>query len=279
MTLYLTDRTLGRRDQRAPRRAASCTACKLYPAGATTNSDAGVTDLRASMPCSKHMAEVGLLLLVHGEVTDPAVDVFDREARFIDDGAGAAARAPRRACASCSSTSPRARRCSSCAAPAPGVAATDHAAAPAAEPQRPVRRRHPPAPTTACRCSSARRTAPRCWRRSPAARRASSSAPTAPRMRSAPRRAPAAARASSPRTQRSSCTREAFEEAGALDRLEAFASRVRRGLLRPAAQHRARHAAEGGLEGAGAATPSVRTRSCRCAPASGSAGACCGEAP
>src|SRR6202034_117773 len=57
---------------------------KLYPAGATTHSDAGVTDIRKVESVLARMSEVGLVLQVHGEVTDPDVDVFDREARFID---------------------------------------------------------------------------------------------------------------------------------------------------------------------------------------------------
>jgi dihydroorotase len=59
-------------------------ALKLYPAGATTNSDAGVTDIRKTYPTLEAMQREGLLLLVHGEVTDPEVDLFDREAVFID---------------------------------------------------------------------------------------------------------------------------------------------------------------------------------------------------
>jgi dihydroorotase len=59
-------------------------AVKLYPAGATTNSDAGVTDLRKTYATLEAMQRAGLLLLVHGEVTSPAIDLFDREAVFID---------------------------------------------------------------------------------------------------------------------------------------------------------------------------------------------------
>jgi dihydroorotase len=59
-------------------------AMKLYPAGATTNSDAGVSDLKKCAATLARMEKLGLPLLVHGEVTDPAVDVFDREAVFID---------------------------------------------------------------------------------------------------------------------------------------------------------------------------------------------------
>ncbi len=82
MTLYLTDRTTPDEIGRAAGSGAVL-ACKLYPAGATTNSDAGVTDLGRLDPVLEAMAAAGLPLLVHGEVTDPVVDVFDREAVFI----------------------------------------------------------------------------------------------------------------------------------------------------------------------------------------------------
>lgn len=82
MTLYLTD--LLDPDEIRRAREAGIVACKLYPAGATTNSDAGVTDVRKIYRVLEAMQREGLLLLVHGEVTDPAVDVFDREAVFID---------------------------------------------------------------------------------------------------------------------------------------------------------------------------------------------------
>ena len=82
MTLYLTDLLPPDEIRRA--REAGIVAAKLYPAGATTNSDAGVTDIRKIYPVLEAMQREGLLLLVHGEVTDPATDVFDREAVFID---------------------------------------------------------------------------------------------------------------------------------------------------------------------------------------------------
>ena len=82
MSLYLTD-TLAPDEIRAAK-AAGVVACKLYPAGATTNSDAGVTDIRKTYATLEAMQREGLLLLVHGEVTDPEVDLFDREAVFID---------------------------------------------------------------------------------------------------------------------------------------------------------------------------------------------------
>jgi dihydroorotase len=82
MTLYLTDTTPPGEMRRA--REAGIVAIKLYPAGATTHSDAGVTDLRHVTATLAAAEKEGIVLLVHGEVTDPAVDVFDREAVFID---------------------------------------------------------------------------------------------------------------------------------------------------------------------------------------------------
>jgi dihydroorotase len=82
MTLYLTDRTSADEVRRA--REAGVVACKLYPAGATTNSDAGVTDIRHTHAALEAMQREGLLLLVHGEVTDADIDLFDREAVFIE---------------------------------------------------------------------------------------------------------------------------------------------------------------------------------------------------
>lgn len=83
MTLYLTDQSTPALIREA--KAAGIVACKLYPAGATTNSAAGVSDLWALLPVLETMAEVGMPLLVHGEVTDSEVDIFDREAVFIDE--------------------------------------------------------------------------------------------------------------------------------------------------------------------------------------------------
>ncbi len=82
MTLYLTDNLPPEEIARA--KAAGVVAVKLYPAGATTNSDAGVTDLRKTYRTLEAMQREGVLLLVHGEVTDPAIDLFDREAVFIE---------------------------------------------------------------------------------------------------------------------------------------------------------------------------------------------------
>jgi len=83
MTLYLTEAT-DPNDVAAGAASGLITAVKLYPAGATTNSDSGVRDIERVLPVLEKMAEIGLPLLVHGEVTDPDVDIFDREAVFIE---------------------------------------------------------------------------------------------------------------------------------------------------------------------------------------------------
>jgi dihydroorotase len=82
MTLYLTDKLPP--DEIVRAKDAGVVAAKLYPAGATTNSDAGVTDIRKTYKTLEAMQRAGLLLLVHGEVTSPEIDLFDREAVFID---------------------------------------------------------------------------------------------------------------------------------------------------------------------------------------------------
>jgi dihydroorotase len=83
MTLYLTDNTPADEILRA-KDSGIVHAVKLYPAGATTNSDAGVTDIRKCYAALEAMQGVSMPLLVHGEVTDPEIDIFDREAVFID---------------------------------------------------------------------------------------------------------------------------------------------------------------------------------------------------
>ena len=83
MTLYLTNATTPDEIRRA-KDSGIIHAVKLYPAGATTNSDAGVRDLRLCYPTLETMQQLDMPLLVHGEVTDPAVDIFDREAVFIE---------------------------------------------------------------------------------------------------------------------------------------------------------------------------------------------------
>lgn len=82
MTLYLTDTTAPAELERA--KAAGIVAVKLYPFGATTNSDSGVTDIRKTYPALEALQRLGMPLLIHAEVTDPSVDLFDREAVFID---------------------------------------------------------------------------------------------------------------------------------------------------------------------------------------------------
>ena len=84
MTLYLTDNTPAE-EIIAARKSCFIKGVKLYPAGATTNSDAGVTDIRLCDAALDEMQKCGLPLLVHGEVTRPDIDVFDREKVFIDE--------------------------------------------------------------------------------------------------------------------------------------------------------------------------------------------------
>lgn len=83
MTLYLTEHT-DPDDVEAGAASGLIKALKLYPAGATTNSESGVRNFENVMPVLERMAEIGLPLLVHGEVTDPDIDIFDREAVFIE---------------------------------------------------------------------------------------------------------------------------------------------------------------------------------------------------
>ncbi|MSU88726.1 dihydroorotase [Rhodobacteraceae bacterium 2CG4] len=83
MTLYLTE-TTDPDDVAAAARSGLVKAVKLYPAGATTNSESGVRDIERVIPVLERMAEIGLPLCVHGEVTDPEIDIFDREAVFIE---------------------------------------------------------------------------------------------------------------------------------------------------------------------------------------------------
>jgi dihydroorotase len=83
MTLYLTDKTPADEIQRA-RDSGFVHAVKYYPAGATTNSDSGVTALEKAYPAIEAMADCGMPLLLHGEVTDSSADIFDRERIFVD---------------------------------------------------------------------------------------------------------------------------------------------------------------------------------------------------
>ncbi len=83
MVLYLTDNTSAAEIKKA-KATGKIYAAKLYPAGATTNSDSGVTSIKHIYPALQAMQESGMLLLVHGEVTNPDIDIFDREKIFID---------------------------------------------------------------------------------------------------------------------------------------------------------------------------------------------------
>jgi dihydroorotase len=83
MTLYMTDKTPPEEIVKA-KESGKVVAVKLYPAGATTNSDSGVTNIDLLTPTLEKMAELGILLLIHGEVTTKDIDIFDREAKFIE---------------------------------------------------------------------------------------------------------------------------------------------------------------------------------------------------
>jgi len=83
MTLYLTDRT-SPEEVRKAYATGYVKACKYYPAGATTNSDFGVTDVKKVYPALRAMAEIGMVLCIHSEVTGSDIDIFDREGLFID---------------------------------------------------------------------------------------------------------------------------------------------------------------------------------------------------
>jgi len=83
MTIYLTENT-NKHELRETYERGQVFAAKLYPAGATTNSDSGVKDIKKIMPILKTMAEIRMPLLIHGEVTDKEIDIFDREKVFID---------------------------------------------------------------------------------------------------------------------------------------------------------------------------------------------------
>ena len=83
MTIYLTEET-NKDELKSAYKNGAVFAVKLYPAGATTNSDSGVKDIEKVMPVLETMAEIGMPLLIHGEVTDKEIDIFDREKVFID---------------------------------------------------------------------------------------------------------------------------------------------------------------------------------------------------
>ena len=84
MTLYLTDNTTPEEIAKAYA-TGYVKACKYYPAGATTNSDAGVTDVKKTYPALRKMDELGMMLCIHSEVSTPGIDIFDREPVFIEE--------------------------------------------------------------------------------------------------------------------------------------------------------------------------------------------------
>jgi len=84
MTIYLTEET-NKKELKQAFKDEAVFAVKLYPAGATTNSDSGVKVIKKVMPILEMMAEIGMPLLIHGEVTDKEIDIFDREKVFIDE--------------------------------------------------------------------------------------------------------------------------------------------------------------------------------------------------
>ena len=207
MTLYLTDQTSAEEIERAhvsgvDRRLQALSGRRDHPFRCRRHRR------RAARSRARgHERACDLPLLVHGEVTDPKVDVFDREARFIERVLAPLCAALADGCAWCSSTSPPRDAVEFVRSRAPGRWRHGHAAASDAQSQCLVCRRHAPAPITACRCSRPRPTAPSLLEVMAAAIRAFSSAPTAPRTRARPRRAAAAAPGFSQRTRRSSCMR------------------------------------------------------------------------
>ena len=222
MTLYLTDNT--RPAEIATAKASGFVhAIKYYPAGATTHSDAGVTALERVYPALEAMQEQGVVLSVHGEVTDPDVDVFDRERVFIERSLTKIVRdfPGLRIVLEHITT---AEAAAFVAAAPPRVAATITPQHLLYSRNALLRRRRAPAPLLPAdpEARTASRSAARMPR--PAATRNFSSAPIPRRMRSTPRKMRAAARAAIPRPSRSALYAEAFESAGALDRLEGFAS-------------------------------------------------------
>ena len=268
MTLYLTDNTDAAEIARA---AASgfVHAVKYYPMGATTNSDAGVTALSRVYPALAAMEKHGVVLSLHGEVTDADVDMFDRERVFVDRllqrivGDFPALRivlehiTTREAAESSPARPPTSRRRSR--------RSTSSGRATRSSPAACVHT------STACRSSSARRTARRWSAQQRRAAPGSSSAPTARRTPATPRNTPAAAPLLSAHAALELYA-EAFEDAGAIDRLEGFASF--HGRTSTACRATATRSPSSGSRGAcRPSTRSAPTPWCRCVPAKPYAGA------
>ena len=220
MTLYLTPRTTPADIENA---AGRVTAVKLYPAGATTNADAGVTDLEPLHDVFETMADHEMPLLVHGESIDPDDDVFDREATFIGSTLlPLCSRHPRlRIVLEHITTEEGVAFVRSGGPNIAGTITAHHLLLN----RNAIFARGDPAPRLLPAGSQARTTSPRrSWRPRRPVRRRSSSGPTAPRMRAPTRRARAAARGWFTAPFAMGLYAEAFEDAGALDKLEGFAS-------------------------------------------------------
>ncbi|MEG8014525.1 amidohydrolase family protein [Sphingomonas sp. 22R3R2A-7] len=200
MTCYLTDGTDPAEIERGHAEGVF-TACKLYPAHATTNSAHGVTDIRALTGVLETLQRIGMPLLIHGEVTDKAIDIFDREAVFVE-----------RILTPLTCDYPALKivlEHITTAEAAAFVTEADHPIAATITPQHLLINRNAlfdggfGRTPIACPCSSARPTGSRCARPRCRAARASSSAPTARRMSWARRNRAAAVRGSSTRRSRS----------------------------------------------------------------------------
>ena len=207
MTLYLTDNTTRRPRSRARRRRGFVHAVKYYPAGATTNSDSGVTALAARLPGARgDGAARRRAVACTAKSPTPDVDVFDRERVFVERSLTAIVRDFPGSAGSCSSTSRPREAAAFVAAAAPGHRRHDHAAASALFEERALRRRPAPASLLPARPQARTASAGARGRGDAAATRSSFSAPIPPRTRSTRRRTRAAARAATPRRSRSRCT-------------------------------------------------------------------------
>lgn len=247
MVLYLTDRT-SPEDIRAAKASGIVYAAKLYPAGATTNSDSGVTSIDNIFPAIEALAETGLPLLVHGEVTRSEIDVFDREKRFIDEHMRRLVERfptlkvvfehittpmPR-------SSSPRHRPMSARPSPPSTCCTTATTCWSAASAHTSI----------ACRSSSATPTRWRCWMRPPAVTRSSSLGPTRRPTPVTPRKPPAAVPAATPPMRPSRCTPKRSSSAM---RWTSWKLRqpARPCFLRPAGEHRHHYPGSRGMDRAG----------------------------
>ena len=247
MTLYLTDQHRPGGNRQARKRSV-VHACKLYPAGATTNSDSGVTDIRRIDAVLARMSELGMPLLVHGEVTARQLTCSIAKRVSSTKCSRRRSRASRN-CAWCSNTSPRARR---------GVREDGarrrrrdhHAPAPAAQPQRDLRRRHSPALLLPADPQD------RAGSRGAARRRHQRQSALLPRHRQRAARAAHQGkrlrlRRHVLRARRHRAVCRSVRGRGQARQARRIRFRLRRGFLRPAAQYRAHPAREARVASAG----------------------------